>query len=667
MISRRGLLRGSLASLGTIFSDRKLQSQLQQQPKAKNDDVVSVINSPASPTERVAVLNGLRITLDGSSGALLRLGYPGVATLLDTSGKLAGMLSVAYPTPRFQPLRLESRLSRATIDIQDRCVTLNWERLEPTRKEFDYDGQVSARVVLTALPDERSIVWQCEIVNHTSLPVPQVLFPDLRGLRAFDGVPNTSLHLPGAVIQPFEGDVPPATGAETYYTVGVARYELPLQWFNFGSLRGGFSLFPRRWGWKEPSYELLSRRTEANPEQLSLYWDNLPSIQPGETWKSYEYWMTPHTGGWAKGIDVYRSFVRESMAKRPALPTTVRDGLAFWSPWMTEKQEKDPAHAAFRFADLPDMGREAAQYGVSQIVPWRWNEYSQFPFTVNRMLGTEKDFLDGVKAIKSMGIGVSPFISIMLARENIAARYGLTVNKKDDWTYDPDFIPRFRPGYATGNIAVEAGPTHPVWVSDTKEIFQSWFRKGICSLSWDQFLGSQEVVRKLIDLFRGIRSEARACDPQSAFSGENYVNYEEVGEILDFTWNWRNYSDGWQTVTSVLPYPRLNANVQNSPLDVKKAFMNNIYMNLMPKHPDRPNGTAWIHDFPELGSALKECTGLRHRFLSYFTQGNFSGSSVLANSSQAHVVGYQCANSLLLIGAESMPRTADDPGRGTVG
>jgi hypothetical protein len=288
---------------------------------------------------------------------------------------------------------------------------------------------------------------------------------------------------------------------------------------------------------------------------------------------------------------------------------------------------------------------------VTQLVPWRWNVYTQFPFTTNPVLGTEEEFLSGVRAIKKMGVGVSPFISIMLARKNIASRYGLTVNPKADWTYDPGFIPRFRPGYAGGNTAAQAGPWIPLWLKDTKDIFLSWIQKGLCSFGWDQFIsyGGDESFHKLVDLFREVRAEARKCDPQSSFNGENYHDYEVVGEVLDFTWNWRNYSEGWQTVTSVLPYPRMNANVENSPLDVKMMFMDNIYMNLMPKHPDKPNGTAWIHDFPKLGMALKQCAALRKQFLPYFVEGNFLGSSVLAAPSQAHVVGYQRPDSLLLI------------------
>ena len=335
---------------------------------------------PAFAGQRIAVLNGLRLVLDESNGTLLKMEYPGVGVMLEAGGDLASMVSLAYPTPKFEPLRLEARQSPAQITIEDRRVVLRWDRLGPSRKNFDYDGKVSAQVTLTAADDGRSVIWRCEVRNDAKLPVKQVLFPDLRGLRPFDGDAQTALTLAGKIVKPFEKPMIGPHEVKKYYDVGETSYQPPLAWMDVGSLKGGFSLFAMRWGIGQPAPPILTRRLEADPSALLLYWDNREVIAPGASWSSYEFCMTPHTSGWAKGIDVFRAFVAKSIPNRPPLPRQVRDGLAFWSPWMIESVEKDPARAAFRFSDFPAMGKEAVEHGITEIVPWRWNDYwTQFP------------------------------------------------------------------------------------------------------------------------------------------------------------------------------------------------------------------------------------------------------------------------------------------------
>ena len=523
---------------------------------------------PTSAAQRVVTLNGLRLVLDEFSGTLLRLEYPGVGVMLEADRDLASMVSLAYPTPKFEPLRLESRRSQVHVTMDDRRVLLRWDRLSASRENLDYDGKVSAQVTLSAAADGRSVIWQCQVRNDSNLPVKQVLFPDLRGLRPFDGDARTALTLAGELVKPFEKPIIGPHEVRAYYNVGETSYQPPLAWMDFGSLKGGFCLFAKRWGLGQPAPPILTRRLEADPSALLLYWDNRHEIPPGESWNSYEFCMTPHTSGWAKGIDVFRAFVAKSIPQRPPLPKHVREGLAFWSPWMIESVEKDPARAAFRFADFPAMGKEAVEHGVTEIVPWRWNDYwTRFPYTIRKELGTDAEFFNGVKAVKQMGVNVSPFISIAIARANAAPRYGLPLSGVD-WTYHPELIPRIRPGYTTGNATTRVGTANKQWVKD---------------------------------------------------------------------------------VQAVLPWPRQNVSVQTSPLTVKKGFMDNLYLNLLPKKPDMPNGTAWIHEFPELGAALKQCAALRKQFLPYFVEGNFRGASVLSAPSDACTSGYQRPGALLVI------------------
>ena len=92
---------------------------------------------------------------------------------------------------------------------------------------------------------------------------------------------------------------------------------------------------------------------------------------------------------------------------------------------------------------------------------------------------------------------------------------------------------------------------------------------------------------------------ARSKDPQSTFASESITDLELDSSILDYTWNWLDYVDAGPIV-SVLHAPRLNCNIEDSPLAVKRCFAEGLFLNVMPSKPDEPNGTALISEKPAL-------------------------------------------------------------------
>jgi len=66
------------------------------------------------------VLNDLELTIDADTGSILKMAYPGVGTLLESSPDKASIVDMAYPVEKFEPLRLSSRFSRGVrIDKKD--------------------------------------------------------------------------------------------------------------------------------------------------------------------------------------------------------------------------------------------------------------------------------------------------------------------------------------------------------------------------------------------------------------------------------------------------------------------------------------------------------------------------------------------------------------------
>jgi hypothetical protein len=102
-------------------------------------------------------------------------------------------------------------------------------------------------------------------------------------------------------------------------------------------------------------------------------------------------------------------------------------------------------------------------------------------------------------------------------------------------------------------------------------------------------------------------------------------------------------------LVSVLRAPRLNCNIEDSPMAVKKCFAEGLFLNVMPSQVDGPNGTALISDKPALATALKTAAALRAQFLSYFVEGNALGESVLDRPATAFVRAYSQTNGVLVL------------------
>jgi len=581
-----------------------------------------------------ASLNGLKITLNKSSGAILRLEYPGVGLLLEADAGEAGLVDAAYPLPEFEPLRLNARCSSgAEINQTSERLTVRIAALGATRSGFVVDGQVSAEVTMRADPDERSVVLSCEVVNGTQRAIPQVIFPDLRGLVDVAGPDQTILKTCGFGSAPFRELVVPE--ADVWYAVNKSTVEhksggmfqnMWARWMDLGGLKGGFSLFPRRWGWDPHTTTVLQLRQATR--RLRLLCVHPGTIAPGAKWSSGEWVLTPHRSGWAKGIEPFRAWVRSHARRQYSVPRHIREGLGYRTVWMCQNQPADPADAVWRFADLPGLAREAYDHGLTEMVMWAWHRGfdASLPAPYPH-LGTEQELLEAARRCKEAGVNLAPFISVLQASPQTADRYGLKVPDNKGWTYHTEMIPRWNPSYARGMSCVQVGPANAQWQDEVANACHRWADKGLSSVSWDQYWSAQEKPT-IQDLTRRIRDHARKVDPQSSFSGESLWNVEVDCEWLDYTWNWGAYADR-QAFVNAFPAPRPNVNINRSEAEARFTFMDNLMLNVLPSKPDGINGSACIADVPGLSRTLKTCTALRQRFLSYFTDGVLIGNCLL--------------------------------------
>ena len=57
--------------------------------------------------------------------------------------------------------------------------------------------------------------------------------------------------------------------------------------------------------------------------------------------------------------------------------------------------------------------------------------------------------------------------------------------------------------------------------------------------------------------------------------------------------------------------------------------MDNVFMNIYPSKPGNVNGSAMIAYYPEFSKTIKQCALLRHKYLSFFTEGVMLGDCVM--------------------------------------
>jgi hypothetical protein len=605
---------------------------------------------------KVVTICGLEISIDPSTGGITRLEYPGPGTMLETTAVDAGLVDMPYPVEQFRPLRLATRFSRgAEVKISEGSATIHWPRLGASRAFVKLEGEVSATVSLRAAPDGRSVLMSCEVENKSPRAIPQVTFPDLRGLTAFAGEEGTQLRTCSFVMRPWRklrtGDSAEFYCSDNSYAAyapaGACSSEMVGRWFNLGGLRGGLSLFPRRWGW-DPTVYLAMRLSEAD-NRLRVMCTQAVAIQPGAKWSSGEFLLTPHRNGWARGIEPYRAWVRAHMKREFPVPKRVREGLGFRTLWMCQNQTNDPADVIWKFSDLPAAAREAREHGLDEMVVWFWDEPFKIPFdTPYAHLGTLEDFARAAAECRALGARVVPFISVLSLAPETAKRYELPAGRHGEYTYHTELIPRLNPGYTSWYPVTLINTDNAKWQDEVAEGCGRLARAGLASICWDQYWSAPSQPN-VTTLMRRIRSEAVKHDPEASFSGEDVMNSESSCNDLDYTWNWEEYKE-WQGFTNAFGAPRRNVNINTSVENVKLGFMENLYLNVMPRRPDSINGSDYVGSHKELSAALKACARLRRQFLPYFVEGTLIGECILTEPvAGARVAAYVLPDRVLVI------------------
>lgn len=607
-------------------------------------------------------LNGLEITLDAQTGSILRMSYPATGDIISAHPDSAGLVDVAVPVSEFEPLRAASRYSKGVkITEENGVVKIHWDELGASRQINTFKGKVSATVTLKADPDGRSVSMSCTVTNNSNQSIPQVIFPDFFGIVPFGGLHDTRLTTATTSFRPFI-DMRIRPHDNFYglfenmkwlkYGDVFDRNNLVTKWNDIGSLRGGLSVFQKTWGGNRGKNEGVLLQLSEISKKLRYMHTIYTEVGTGSTWTSDEFIVTPHSNGWARGIEPYREWAHKHIKKRYPLPEQVRDGLGFQTLWMKNSfYEGDPGGVNFRFADLPKAAQDAKVHGLNEMVLWVWYRAMELPMPPPfPQLGTEQDMINAVLESRKLGVNIAPFINPYSTRNATAYKYGVRP-ANSSYIYDPEFIPTFLPKYATGFRGPLIPQSNPLWQQELLGSMKRYIDLGLHSFCWDQFFPNTPGPENYMDtVMTKIMRMARDRYPQASLGGEGGTNIEFEANFLDYTWNWNMDSCDYRPLINVFNQTRINTNIDQSVSDVKFGFADNLYLNLQPRKPDGINGSAYISDYPALSAALKQCARLRKQFLNYFVNGLFISDCILSKSvPDAHISAYVLPKSMLVI------------------
>ncbi len=620
-------------------------------------------------------LNGIEFTFDRATGALAEMALPGVGPMqkLGEAGVSDGLVDMAWPvhyeyeTMRANPCGASHRKA-PVIEGDGERITITYDGLPQSfdvpEIEEELKGRVYARIEIKALEDGKSVSLRCAVKNNSKTPVVQVVFPNFDALVPTDTKENARMTMMGGVINPYTYGAPRGTGGQwnsgAIRTTGLMLTPSGLQtgplvgrWYDWGSYRGGFSLYRRHWGWDA---EDPGKMGEADPtwvrydavlDQVRIAGVHQVNIPQGGEYDSGEYVLTAHTGPWIFGAEPYKRWLHDHVKRVVPIPRRVKEMMGFRSLVMTN-YPRDPRETVCDYKELPELAADTAEHGLFDLNVWKGFNYT-LPLTEDCFYGNWGGlpaWNEAVRRCREIGVTVTAFVSWLSLWSETCDNYGIT-KRSGSWAGSRHLIPRFQAPYAEKWACWQLWDhTHPRWAKDVLDGLRFLRDRAECpTISWDQYVLGDNSDNTLHDIINEYRLETEKMYPGTAWSAESTLFFESELDSTDFTWNGLERTGGrwdWdlRAFMHIVAGMRPNVNVGEDPIDTKYAFMDNGMLNL---GVGKPGTVKWarISDFPEVSRALKTCYRLRTKYLAYFADGEALGDCVLSAECGAHVTAYR--------------------------
>ncbi len=626
-------------------------------------------------------LNGTEYVFDADTGAVVSLNVPGVKPIMDNG---CGLFDIAWP------VHYDYEIQRANPTANyGKCApefSFDGETLEITYSKVpytmpcddmpEYEGGISAKLTLKALPDGKSVSMRLQLKNNSGADIEQVLFPDMNGIVPTDCEENDRLTFMGGVMKPFVKlkDSPQARESffawseatrGCFYTAGGFQNVTFIgRWYDMGSRKGGFSMYRRHWGWGPESMDRMGENEELwvklnnKTNRLRLASVHNVTVAAGGEYDSGEYIITPHRGDWIRGIEPYRQYVLENQKRVVPVPKKTREMLGIRTIFMSNGYTKHPEDYSWKYDDFETIGADMKEHGIYDLCVWGEADM-KLPFGRDNFYkewGGFESYKKNVAKLREKGVTTISLVSWISAWDQTAEFLGIK-ERTGTWAETPFAIPLFRAPYCKRWACYEMHDhTNEVWKEEIRKGLR--FLRDECGtpdIFWDQYILGNNADNSIHDIINEYRLETEKLYPGTPFCAEGTLYFESEVDNVDFHWNWQYWD--WSDERDYRPYLhvirtcRPNINVDSTPKYVRLICMDNLMLNVYPSHTDEYNGGALISEYPEFSEAIKNCASIRKEYLSYFVDGIMVSDCPLREDSDCRVTGYlkEDENKLLLM------------------
>jgi len=359
----------------------------------------------------------LLVAIDRNTGCLHRLESKDGAWRLQGAGL---RLHVPAPDHRFHYLN-ESHSAKPRIESDNQLATITWSGfLSPRMGKLDIEVQQTIRLEGVA------VQFTYKIRNSSPAVIESYAYPRLAGLKPPAGdktLQQAAWNYSGMGTAPLW----PTFGNE----VGYYGYDTPAQLRNLGA-DSQFCLILAETrglylGYHDPAQKQVVQicfalspsyvdsynssvlaSGKASDSAVALDPNHLCFIQPGASQSSEALVLTPFTGDWHAGADIYKAW-RATWLKAPVMPAWVKDVHS----WQQIQINSSEDRLEFPYKDLLKVAEACQRWGVKAIQLTGWQNGGQdrdFPLhDTDPRLGSPDEFKQAIAESRKLGVEIVLF------------------------------------------------------------------------------------------------------------------------------------------------------------------------------------------------------------------------------------------------------------------
>jgi hypothetical protein len=362
----------------------------------------------------------LLLTFDRSTGALLAFTNKATGWHWQTTSSLGESFNAFVPTAdrSYNPvLGVRNKLTSFNKSADGTTLDLVWSNLQS-----EYQGRLDIRLHGTVRLEGDTARFQMTVINHSPHTIASLSWPIVGSIAEPNPVMKVSTpNYGGMSVLPLWN---PGSSSEGYYGIDYptrlinGRFIListPIQGLYVGAhnpdaqenVRFMFEVKP---GFADAFHNRnpQSATISGHPVRLTMQVVHYPFLNPGESGSLAPIALTPYSGDWHAGADIYKRWLATWYHPLP-MPAWA-EGIHAWQQLQINSSEDD---LRTRYVDLPQRVAEDSKHGITVLQLVGWNQGGQDrdnpSNATDPRLGTPADLKNAIHQIEKNGVHVVLF------------------------------------------------------------------------------------------------------------------------------------------------------------------------------------------------------------------------------------------------------------------